>query len=231
MVNYDLPWNPNRIEQRFGRIHRIGQTEVCHLWNLCASNTREGEVYRRLLEKLEEARKALGGKVYDVLGELFEGQALRDLLVEAIRYGDIPETRAELFRKVDGVVDVAAIEKLVAERKLTSEGMDPNSELRVRDPRADGARAGASSPAALRQRVLPRGVHPPRRAHCRARARALRDHPSSRRPKASRSVDRSRRSRARRSGRCHSRTLPVIARAGQPSSHRGTSQRHKAVLA
>ena len=81
MVNYDLPWNPNRIEQRFGRIHRIGQTEVCHLWNLCATNTREGEVYRRLLDKLEEARAALGGKVYEVLGELFEGQALRDLLV------------------------------------------------------------------------------------------------------------------------------------------------------
>jgi SNF2 family DNA or RNA helicase len=65
MVNYDLPWNPNRLEQRFGRIHRIGQTEVCHLWNLCASNTREGEVYRSLLEKLEEARAALGGKVYE----------------------------------------------------------------------------------------------------------------------------------------------------------------------
>ena len=48
-----------------------------------ASRRSEGEVYRRLLEKLEEARKALGGKVYDVLGELFEGQALRDLLVEA----------------------------------------------------------------------------------------------------------------------------------------------------
>ena len=90
MVNYDLPWNPNRIEQRFGRIHRIGQTEICHLWNLCAINTREGEVYRRLLDKLEEARAALGGKVYDVLGELFEGQALRDLLVDAIRYGDRP---------------------------------------------------------------------------------------------------------------------------------------------
>jgi SNF2 family DNA or RNA helicase len=133
MVNYDLPWNPNRIEQRFGRIHRIGQTEVCHLWNLCANNTREGEVYRRLLEKLEEARKALGGKVYDVLGELFEGQALRDLLVEAIRYGDLPETKAELFRKVDGAVDVAAIEKLVAERKLTSEGMDPNSVSAIRE--------------------------------------------------------------------------------------------------
>ena len=50
MVNYDLPWNPNRIEQRFGRIHRIGQTEVCHLWNLVAEETREGDVYRKLLE-------------------------------------------------------------------------------------------------------------------------------------------------------------------------------------
>ena len=133
MVNYDLPWNPNRLEQRFGRIHRIGQTEICHLWNLCATNTREGEVYRRLLDKLEEARKALGGKVYDVLGELFEGQALRDLLVDAIRYGEQPDKRAELFRKVDGAVDVAAIERLVAERKLTSEGMDPNAVAAIRE--------------------------------------------------------------------------------------------------
>jgi superfamily II DNA or RNA helicase len=142
MVNYDLPWNPNRLEQRFGRIHRIGQTEVCHLWNLCANNTREGEVYRRLLEKLEEARATLGGRVYDVLGELFEGQALRDLLVEAIRYGDRPEKRAELFRKVEGAVDVAAIEKLVAERKLTTEGMDPHSvtEIRVQMERAQARR-------------------------------------------------------------------------------------------
>ena len=62
MVNYDLPWNPNRIEQRFGRIHRIGQTEVCHLWNLVADETREGDVHHTLLEKLDEARKALGGQ-------------------------------------------------------------------------------------------------------------------------------------------------------------------------
>src|SRR4051794_40760294 len=68
MVNYDLPWNPNRLEQRFGRIHRIGQTEVCHLWNLCAANTREGEVYRRLLEELEEARAPPGGEGFEVLG-------------------------------------------------------------------------------------------------------------------------------------------------------------------
>ena len=60
MVNYDLPWNPNRIEQRFGRIHRIGQTEVCHLWNLVAEETREGDVYRTLLEKLAQARRVPG---------------------------------------------------------------------------------------------------------------------------------------------------------------------------
>jgi len=85
MVNYDLPWNPNRLEQRFGRIHRIGQTEVCHLWNLVADDTREGDVYYSLLIKLEEERKALGGKVFDVLGSLFEGTPLRDLLMDAIR--------------------------------------------------------------------------------------------------------------------------------------------------
>ena len=52
MVNYDLPWNPNRLEQRFGRIHRIGQTEVCHLWNLVADDTRGG---RRLPAAAREA--------------------------------------------------------------------------------------------------------------------------------------------------------------------------------
>jgi SNF2 family DNA or RNA helicase len=99
MVNYDLPWNPNRLEQRFGRIHRIGQTEVCHLWNLVAADTREGEVYARLLDKLERAREALGGRdsVYDVLGELFEGRALRELLMEAVLYGDDPKHKQRLY--------------------------------------------------------------------------------------------------------------------------------------
>ena len=114
MVNYDLPWNPNRIEQRFGRIHRIGQTEVCHLWNLVAEETREGDVYRTLLGKLEEARKALGGQVFNVLGKLeFEGKSLRDLLIEAIRYGDQPEVRARLTRAVENAVDRTQIQDLL----------------------------------------------------------------------------------------------------------------------
>ena len=129
MVNYDLPWNPNRLEQRFGRIHRIGQTEVCHLWNLVASETREGSVYRRLLEKLETARETLGGRVYDVLGELFEARPLRELFMEAIRYGEQPEVRARLFRAIDGAVDVDNINGLVERNKLTREGMDPATVL------------------------------------------------------------------------------------------------------
>ena len=96
MVNYDLPWNPNRLEQRFGRIHRIGQTEVCHLWNLVAKETREGDVYHRLLKKLEVENVALKGRVFDILGEVFEEISLKNLLMDAITYSDLPETRAKL---------------------------------------------------------------------------------------------------------------------------------------
>ena len=119
MVNYDLPWNPNRLEQRFGRIHRIGQTEVCHLWNLVAGETREGDVYRRLLEKLEQARQTLGGQVFDVLGKLeFEGRPLRDLLLDAVRYGERPEVRARLDTAVDQALDRSALQDLLEERQL-----------------------------------------------------------------------------------------------------------------
>jgi superfamily II DNA or RNA helicase len=87
MINYDLPWNPVRLEQRMGRIHRIGQTSKCVIFNFCATNTVEGKLLLRLLEKIEEMKEALGGRVYDVIGEVlaqnqldFEG-LLRDALV------------------------------------------------------------------------------------------------------------------------------------------------------
>lgn len=134
MVNYDLPWNPNRLEQRFGRIHRIGQTEVCHLWNLVAEETREGDVYRRLLEKLEEARQALGGQVFDVLGKLqFEGRPLRELLIEAIRYGDQPEVRSRLTRAIEHGVDRPHLEGLIEERALAHDAMDSSRVARIRE--------------------------------------------------------------------------------------------------
>ena len=102
MVNYDLPWNPNKIEQRFGRIHRIGQTEVCHLWNIVAADTREGEVYGRLLEKLEVAREALGGRIYDVLGELFEGLHSRTCFSKRFSTASRKESRSAYSSRLMG---------------------------------------------------------------------------------------------------------------------------------
>ncbi|SDR39013.1 protein of unknown function [Rhizobiales bacterium GAS113] len=134
MVNYDLPWNPNRLEQRFGRIHRIGQTEVCHLWNLVAEETREGDVYRKLLEKLEQARKALGGQVFDVLGKLmFEGRPLRELLIEAIRYGDSPDVRARLTKAVESALDRSQLQDLLEEHALAHDSMDASRVHRIRE--------------------------------------------------------------------------------------------------
>ncbi len=134
MVNYDLPWNPNRLEQRFGRIHRIGQTEVCFLWNLVATETREGDVYQKLLNKLAEARQALGGQVFDVLGKLlFEGKSLKDLLIEAIRYGDRPDVRDMLNRVVENALDRAKVEELLEEHALVHDSMDVSRVQRIRE--------------------------------------------------------------------------------------------------
>jgi SNF2 family DNA or RNA helicase len=132
MVNYDLPWNPNRIEQRFGRVHRIGQTEVCHLWNLVADDTREGQVFQRLFQKLDEQRKALGDQVFDVLGEAFRGESLRDLLIQAIRYGEQPLVRARLKEVVDATVG-EALREVVHERALVSDVMTMADVERIRD--------------------------------------------------------------------------------------------------
>ncbi|RUP02125.1 MAG: DUF3883 domain-containing protein [Mycobacterium sp.] len=144
MVNYDLPWNPNRIEQRFGRIHRIGQIEVCRLWNIVASNTREGDVFVRLLAKIEEQRKAYGGKVFDVLGEAFTGHPLRELLLEAIRYGELPEVRAKMHEVIDHQVS-DGLKELLDERALASEHLAEADLARLRAA-MDEARARRLQP-------------------------------------------------------------------------------------
>lgn len=133
MVNYDLPWNPNRLEQRFGRIHRIGQTEVCHLWNLVAGSTREGAVFQRLLDKLEVEREALGGAVFDVLGQAIEGTKLRQLLQEAIFYGSRPDVRNKLFEKVEGALDHKRLQALIEDQSLAHDTMDTTRVRTIRD--------------------------------------------------------------------------------------------------
>ena len=134
MINYDLPWNPNRLEQRFGRIHRIGQTEVCTLWNLVANETREGYVFQRLFAKLDEERQALGGKVFDILGKVtFDNRSLRELLIEAVRYGNDPAVRARMNQVVDFAMNPEAFRKLLEERALTEDVMDVHMVNAIRE--------------------------------------------------------------------------------------------------
>jgi SNF2 family DNA or RNA helicase len=133
MVNYDLPWNPNRLEQRFGRIHRIGQQEVCHLWNLVAKETREGDVYFRLLEKLRVESAALHGRVFDVLGEVFEGTSLKELLLQAVRYGDQPDVRARLGQRVENAFDHDHIRGILDRNALAQESMSPERLFAVKE--------------------------------------------------------------------------------------------------
>jgi superfamily II DNA or RNA helicase len=148
MVNYDLPWNPNRLEQRFGRIHRIGQKEVCHLWNLLAQDTREGDVYIQLLEKLERAREALGDKVFDVLGQLFTGRSLRELLMDAVLYNADPAVKARMD-EIDEAVKSEHLIELLERRALVKQGMDTT---KVRDLKQQMERAMA-------RRIQPHYVH------------------------------------------------------------------------
>lgn len=130
MVNYDLPWNPNRLEQRFSRIHRIGQQEVCHLWNLLAKEAREGEVFYKLLKKIENISEAFKGKVFDVLGEVFEERSLKDLLLEAIRYGDQPEIRARLTQRIEMALDPDRLKEILQRNALAQETMSAERLLR-----------------------------------------------------------------------------------------------------
>ncbi len=153
MVNYDLPWNPNRIEQRFGRIHRIGQREVCHLWNLVAKETREGAVFQRLFEKLEIEREALGGQVFDILGEAFDNTPLKDLLIKAIRYGDQPDVRAKLNRVIDDVLDTEHLNEIRERNALVDSALSLEQLFKIKEE-MDRAQARKLQPYFLRSFFL-----------------------------------------------------------------------------
>src|SRR5258707_6684935 len=101
MVNYDIPWNPARLEQRIRRIHRFGQKHpYVHIINLIAGKTREGRVMKTLLKKLEKIRRDLGtDKVFDGIGKLFEGVSFRDYMEQAIA-GDA----AAVERRIEGTL-------------------------------------------------------------------------------------------------------------------------------
>ncbi len=179
MVNYDLPWNPNRIEQRFGRIHRIGQDEVCRLWNLVADNTREGEVFTRLLA--EDRGAAQGLRRQGVRRARRRRSARRrcaTLLIDAIRYGELPETQGEDgagHRRQRRPRDRGAARRARArDRHAAARGHRAAA-------RADGRGAGPAPAAALHRGRVPGGVHAPRRQDPASASRAASRSPTSRR--------------------------------------------------
>ncbi|OAV44064.1 helicase-related protein [Lewinella sp. 4G2] len=96
LINWDIPWNPNRLEQRMGRIHRYGQEDDVLVFNLVASNTREGAVMERLLTKLDTIREQLGDdRVYDVISDVFENVKLEEF-ARAVFFGDKNEALEKL---------------------------------------------------------------------------------------------------------------------------------------
>jgi superfamily II DNA or RNA helicase len=103
LFNYDIPWNPNRLEQRMGRIHRYGQPKDCLIFNFVATNTIEGKVLQRLLEKLQEIRDALDDDaVFNVVGEVLPASHVERVLRDyyAGRLGDA-DLEDRLLRDVD----------------------------------------------------------------------------------------------------------------------------------
>jgi superfamily II DNA or RNA helicase len=120
MINYDIPWNPNRLEQRMGRIHRYGQQKDVYIFNLVAENTREGMVLSRLFDKLEEIRSKLGNdRVFDVIGDVFEGKNLYKLIIEAVTSA---KSMDDILRELDIKPDeeyIAKIKEVLGESLAT----------------------------------------------------------------------------------------------------------------
>ncbi|MHA1758632.1 MAG: DEAD/DEAH box helicase, partial [Promethearchaeota archaeon] len=110
MINYDIPWNPNRLEQRMGRIHRYGQQKEVFIFNLVAEDTREGQVLKKLFDKLEEIKNALGrDKVFDVISDVYHGIDLSRLLLEAAASA---RNIDQIIQELDLVIDEQYINQI-----------------------------------------------------------------------------------------------------------------------
>ncbi|MEZ6096867.1 MAG: hypothetical protein R3C03_22045 [Pirellulaceae bacterium] len=90
-------------------------------------------MFRRLLDKLEIERESLGGAVFDVLGQAIEGRQLRELLKEALRYGNQSHVRARLFEKVDHAFDHERLKELIEKRALANDALSETRVLEIRD--------------------------------------------------------------------------------------------------
>lgn len=113
MINYDIPWNPMRLEQRMGRIHRYGQEKDCLVLNFVSTNTREGRVLNKLFERIKKIEDDLDprrtGAIFNVLGDVFSANQLermlrdmyaRNVTEEVIKSRIIEQVDTERFRKI-----------------------------------------------------------------------------------------------------------------------------------
>jgi len=118
MVNYDIPWNPNRLEQRMGRIHRYGQQYEAHIYNLVAIDTREGRILDQLFTKLDIIRMHLGSdRVFDVIGDVLPGKSLQDLIIEAVTN---KRSLDDILKDIERIPDEEAIKRA---KEATLEGL------------------------------------------------------------------------------------------------------------
>jgi superfamily II DNA or RNA helicase len=128
MVNYDIPWNPARLEQRMGRIHRYGQDhDPVVITNLVAGKTREGRVMKTLLDKLERIRREMGSdKVFDVIGRLFEDVSFKAYMEQSVTEQGANDAESKIAGTLTKEQVLALKER---EKKLLGDGGDVRREL------------------------------------------------------------------------------------------------------
>lgn len=137
MVNYELPWNPNRIDQRVGRLHRYGQKRDVKVQNLFVADTREGEIFLRLLEKIRLIEQQLGGRLSEIVGVLLEGKDLQALLMDAlaenadveVTWRDIEQVIEERLRTYQRVEDTLLMDLRKFDLESTLKVIEKSEEL------------------------------------------------------------------------------------------------------
>jgi hypothetical protein len=133
VINYELPWNPNRMEQRIGRVYRYGQTKPVHVYNFMASNTIEGEkVLTTLMQKIEEIRTVLGDHAVDVIGSIVSEADIQKIMRKALVNPD--EAQEYVTTYVEAQKDmVKEVEQFFSQRTFDVPGVDRQRSVTERD--------------------------------------------------------------------------------------------------
>ena len=139
LINWDIPWNPNRLEQRMGRIHRYGQKQDVLVFNMVASNTKEGQVLERLLRKLDIIRQGIGDdRVYDVIQDVLENVRMDDIM-NSVFNGKVTALN-ELFAQDDEQLKLKFSEKIKEQREKLAHSTVDFKDARILKDNSDEKR-------------------------------------------------------------------------------------------